>query len=61
MVNFAENARSVSTPFFLFLFFPRSYGTGTPFLAEWADARQDFFSFLRCFFAAAVAWEYFRA
>jgi hypothetical protein len=33
----------------LFLFFPRSYGTGAPFLAELAQARQDFFSFLKNF------------
>jgi hypothetical protein len=59
--GFAERARSVSASFFLFLFFPRSYGTGTPFLAERAEARQDFFSFFNFFFAAAIATGYFRA
>jgi hypothetical protein len=39
-VDFAENARSV----FLFLIRVRGYGTGTPFLAERAEARQAFFS-----------------
>ena len=46
---------------FLIFAFPRSYGNGTPFLAESAEARQDFFSFLDFFIAAAVALEYFRA
>ena len=36
---------------FLILIFPRNYGTGTPFLAERAEARQDFFSFFSFFFA----------
>jgi hypothetical protein len=30
-----------------------------PFLPEWAGARQDFSSFSRFFFAAAVAWNIF--
>jgi hypothetical protein len=50
----AEGWISLKTPgafqhVFLILIFPRSCGTGTPFLAEWAEARQDFFSFFRIF------------
>jgi hypothetical protein len=47
MVDFAENARSVSTPFVLF--FSSSCRTGTPFLTEGAEARQDFLAFFRFF------------
>ena len=40
---------------FLILIFPRSYGTGTPLLAEPAAARQDFLAFLKFFLATVVA------
>jgi hypothetical protein len=45
---------------FSYSYFPRSYGIGTPFLPELADARQDFFSFSRFFLKAAVASGYSR-
>jgi hypothetical protein len=45
---------------FLGSIFPRSCGTGAPFLAERVGARQDFFSFLNFFLATAVAAEYLR-
>jgi hypothetical protein len=46
---------------FLIPYFPRGYGTGTPFLAEREEARQDFFSIFRFFFATAGRLEYLRA
>jgi hypothetical protein len=46
---------------FLILIFPRSYGTGTPFLAEPAAARQDFFSLSDFFSRLQSLRNYFRA
>ena len=48
-MDFAENARSVSTPFFLFLFSLVVMELEHPFLAERAETRQDFFKFAKFF------------
>jgi hypothetical protein len=64
--GWAEGWTSLKTPgafqhVFRILIFPRSGGTGTPFLAEKAEVRQDFFSFFRFFLRLAFASGYFRA